>query len=123
MPEGQFTGKRGIYAYTSESGTVYLLQLDETLGDIPGCGLTKANNSTAGSPAPRRFKARGVYWQGKLGQDIKRKFLVCGSNSVLYQADRSQKLTIDGVEGGTTGRIGEKLSYLALEEAPREGAL
>jgi hypothetical protein len=120
MPEGQFTGNRNIYVYRSESGSSYLLQLDETLGDIQGCGLTKANTNSAGSPAPKRFKPRGVYWQGKLGDKIKRKFLVCAPNSVLYQADRSQKLTIDGVDGSTTGRIGEKLSYLSLDEAPAE---
>lgn len=117
MPEGQFTGDKSVYLYTGDSGATYLLQLDSTLGDLAGCGLQKANTSSAGSPAPKRFKPRGVYWQGKLNDKIRRKFLVCAANSVLYQADRAQDVTIDGVSGSTTGRIGEKMTYLALEAA------
>lgn len=118
MAEGQFLGKKKVYLYTDESGAVYFLRLDSTLGDLPGTGLIPAVAGNTGLPAPKRFQPRGVFWQGTLNGEIKRKFLICASTGVLYQADSSQSLTIDGVAGVTTGRKGERLSYVRLPPAP-----
>lgn len=115
MPEGQFTGARAVYEYISDNAAVYLLQMDETIGSLSELGLTKATTDTTGIPAPKRFKPRGVYWQGELDSKVRRKFLVCSSTSSLFQSDNSSELTIDGVQGSTTGRTGESLSFLRLE--------
>lgn len=115
MPEGQFSGVRKTYEYTSDTGAVYLLTLDATLGDLTDNGLTPATQTTTGTPAPKRFEPRVVFWSGTLnGKEVK-KNLICGSTSApLYDLNISQAQTVDGVAGITTGRKGEKLSFLRL---------
>ncbi|HEX7762729.1 MAG TPA: hypothetical protein VF433_03870 [Cellvibrio sp.] len=116
MPEGQFTGSRDSYVYTSDTGNLYVLQLDETLGDLAGADLDAfdpANPGTA-TPKPTRFSPRGVYWQATAtGFEGKRKFIICGTtDATLYNSSVRQALTVDGVAGTTTGRRGEKQSFL-----------
>lgn len=113
MPEGQFTGQRGSYVYTNDEGNTYLLTLDQTLGDIVGNGLVAATSTTVAGGPPARFKPRVVFWQGTLNGREVRKSIVCNSDGSLY-TDVSQALTIDGVAGVTTGRRGEKLTYVRL---------
>lgn len=115
MPEGQFLGNRDSYVYTSETGALYVITTDETLGDLAGVGLDPydpLNPGTAVAP-PKRFQPRGVYWQGTaVGFTTKRKFLVCGAgDATLYASSVRQAVTIDGVAGITTGRRGERLSF------------
>lgn len=113
MAESQFTGSRAVYEYTADSGTVYLLTLDETLGGITGTGLTRATTGTTGINAPKRFEPRVVFWQGVLNGRIVRKSIVCNSSGTLYN-DVSTALTIDEVDGSTTGRRGEKFTFVRL---------
>jgi len=104
-----FTGSRSKYVYESDGGGNYSLLLDEELSAIAGTALVALTNQTGVTPKPQRFKPRGVYWQGDTGQ---RKFLVCGtSDAALYATSSSTALTIDGVEGRITGRVGERQSY------------
>lgn len=115
MPEGQFSGERKTYEYTSDTGATYLLTLDATIGDLTDNGLTPATQTTTGIPAPKRFEPRVVFWSGLLGTKQVKKSLVCGTTDApLYDLNISQALTIDGVNGTTTGRKGEKLSFLKL---------
>lgn len=113
MPEGQFTGARAAYEYISDTGNTYLLTLDATLGGIAGCDLTAATTATTATTAPKGLKPRIIYWQGTLNNKIVRKKLVANASGSLY-SDTSQALTIDGVVGSTTGRRGEKSSFLRL---------
>jgi hypothetical protein len=118
MPEGQYSGQRSSYLYTTDFGDVYILSKDVTLANLEGAGLTPATQANAGNanPTPKRFFPRGVYWQGVLDGRIVRKFIVCGSTTAdLYQAGISQDLTIDGVVGSTTGRRGEQQTYVRLD--------
>ena len=121
MAEGQFTGKRLPYLYTSDAGESFLIRTDATLGGVAGTGLVPATTGNVGGAtgAPKRFKPRGVYWQGTLGGRIVRKFLICngGNDSTLYISGTPQSLTIDGVAGVTTGRRGEKASYAVIPTA------
>lgn len=118
MPEGQYTGNRAAYIYTSDSGTNIVLQLDTTLADLPGTGLVKATNASLGDaiPKPQKFYPRGVHWQGILNGDVKRKFITCNTGSDYVESDVSQSLTIDGVAGFTTGRRGEKITFVRADE-------
>lgn len=115
MPVGQFSGTRASYVYTSDTGALYVLQLDETLGDLTGAGLDAYDPASPGSatPKPTRFQPRGVYWQGTAtGFETKRKFITCGTlDATLYDSNVRQTLTIDGVAGVTTGRRGEQISF------------
>lgn len=117
MPEGQYTGQRQPYIYESDAGEAYIMLMDSTLAGLAGSGLVLATaaNSAGATPAPKRFQPRAVYWQGELNGRIVRKRITCGStDATLYQSDTSQALTIDGVQGSTTGRVGERLTFVRL---------
>lgn len=123
MAEGQFTGARQNYIYEADGDSKYIITTDATLGDLAGTGLVVATsgNVAGASPAPKRFEPRVVFWQGENGGRIVRKELICGTTeATLYNNDVSQALTIDGVAGFTTGRKGEKLSFLRLGAAPAD---
>lgn len=124
MPEGQYSGQRKSYVYESDAGKKYLLLLDSTLASLANTGLVEATteNAAAATPAPKRFKPRVVFWQGTLNNRTVRKALVCGDvTATLYAKDTSQEITIDGVAGSTTGRRGEKLSFVSLGQAAAGG--
>jgi hypothetical protein len=118
MAEGQFTGKRSAYLYTSDAGQQYLIRTDDTLATLGGTGLIAATtaNATGAQNPPKRFKPRGVHWQGVLNGRIVRKFIITngGDSATLYVSGVVTSLTIDGVVGNTTGRRGEVHSYAAL---------
>lgn len=114
MPEGQYSGIRKTYEYTADDGNIYLLKLDETLGDLTECALSAATTATTGTAKPLSFKPRIVYWQGTLNGRTVRKSLVCDPDATIYQSNTSQAVTIDGVAGFTTGRRGEKFSFTIL---------
>lgn len=110
MPEGQYTGQKASYIYTSDNGSRFALYRDT---DLVFGELTDLDPYTEGAPSaftlPRGFKPRGVYWLGYIGSRPVRKFLICGSQgATLYASDESLPLTIDGVEGFTVSRIGER---------------
>lgn len=110
MPEGQFSGARGKYAYESDGGETYNLTLDTSLV-VAATGLAAAVAGT-GTGKPLNFKPRGVYWQATgAGFEGKRKFLVCAADAAAYVANTRTAITIDGVAGVTTGRRGEQFSY------------
>lgn len=121
MAEGQFTGKRSVYLYVSDSGQQYLIRTDDTLALLTGTGLVAATtgNSAAAQSPPKRFKPRGVHWQGTLNGRIVRKFIITngGDSATLYSGGIVINVTIDGVSGSTTGRRGEVQSYAALPGA------
>lgn len=116
MPEGQFSGSRAPFLYTSDSGEVIVLLKDVTLATLPGTGLIAATTGNIGNatPKPSRFETRGVYWQGVLAGNVVRKFITCNANGTLYLGNVPQALTIDGVAGSTTGRMGERQSFLSV---------
>lgn len=115
MGLGQFSGPRAKVTYTSDSGKVYVLTIDPDL-NIVGSGLVPydpATDLTATTP-PKGFKPRGVFWKGTaVGFTTARKFLICGVPAEdLYSADAPQTFSVDGVAGVTTGKKGEKLSFI-----------
>ena len=119
MPEGQYLGSRQTYIYTSDNLDEYFLVTDETLGDLAGTGLTAATTGSSASPMPKRFKPRIVHWEANDGS--KRKRIICGKNDAsLYADNKSATLTIDGIAGRTTGRVGEKMTYMRLGEPPAD---
>lgn len=120
MPEGQFSGIRKSYIYVADDDENYLVTLDATLGDLAGTGLVAATsaNGTGLSDVPKRFKLRGVFWQGVIGSRVVRKFIVTntGETATLYTGGATA-LTIDGVAGFLTGRRGEAQTYSRLPAA------
>lgn len=117
MAEGQFTGQRSGYLYTDDAGREYLLQLDNTLATVANNGLVRATTANSGSAEnkPIRFQPRGVHWESTVAATPGRKFLICGTAlATLYASNVPVTITIDGVAGVTTGRKGERYSYLNL---------
>lgn len=119
MAEGQFLGGKRTYLYVADDNNTYKILRDRTLGDLPGCDLDPATAAIPAGRLPRDFDPRGVYWQSTalIGRNYARKFLICNRNSTLYTSEGSVPLTIDGVEGATTGRRGERASYLLDDPA------
>lgn len=116
MPEGQFSGTRGTYVYTSDNAVDYNVTLDDTLGSVAGNGLVVATTANSGQEKPGRLIPRVVFWQGELDGRIVRKEIVCNASGTLY-GDTSSALTIDGVDGFITGRRGEKFTFTRLAAA------
>ncbi len=112
MPEGQFSGSRAAYEYTTDSDNTIVICIDETLGTVAGNGLTKLTTASELPGKPQRFEPRVVFWQGILDGKTKRKQLICNKDSTLFAKTSSSTLTVDGVAGVTTGRRGERQSFV-----------
>lgn len=113
---GNRVGSRSKYVYNNDAGGQYVLETDDSLA-IAGFGAVGAapvafNPASPGSatPAPRRFKPRGVYVQASDGA---RKFMIAFSPTAsAYQRETASTYTIDTEEGWqSTGRRGESLSF------------
>lgn len=111
MP-ANLVGARKKYKYTMDDGTVIKLRLDQTLGDLAACGLANLTTGDNAGNKPLSFKPRVVFWQ-YVGADgkISRKELVCAQTSPAFISVDNYTLTIDGLEGQTTGRRGEQISF------------
>lgn len=115
MGLGQFSGSRDKYVYTADNGDQYVLTLDTDLV-IVGSGLIPydpVTNAAATSP-PKGFRPRVVFWQATaVGFEGKRKALVAGVPADdLYSPSTPQTFAVDGVAGVTTGKKGERLSFI-----------
>ena len=123
MAEGQELGPKASYIYTSDNGTQFIILRDNDLSLPAITGLELyTEGASFGYSLPKRFKPRGVYWMGVQGSRIIRKFIICGTlDSTLYITDTSSPVTIAGTPGFTTGRVGERYTYIrrsAVAPAP-----
>lgn len=108
---GQRLGKKDRYTYTADDGQKFALKLDITLASNDGQSLTASTTADNATNKPQNFKPRGVFWQANIDGGVVRKFLVCNANGTLYTAKTQTTVTIDELEGYTTGRRGETLTY------------
>lgn len=114
---GNRLGARGEYVYDSDGGGTYIIETDASLaiaGFGSGAGAPTAYNPAApgdATPAPKRFKPRGVYVQSTT--DGARKFVIAFSpDAAAYARNNSATYTIDEEAGWeSTGRVGEKQSF------------
>lgn len=117
---GNRIGPREKYVYENEAGDNYIIETDIDLA-VAGVGSAGAApvvfdpaNPPAGgaSPAPKRFKPRGVYVESTT--DGARKFLICFSNDGNLYAS-TQRTAVADIDGDgtfvTTGRRGEQLTF------------
>ena len=116
MAEGQFLGSKSVYVYTDDSGVGYLVRMDQTLGSIPELGMVPAVDADLTKPTlPKGFSTRKVLWEGTCEGIKRRKTLTANNTSTAYLAAGSTAFDISGSSAGaTTGRVGEKKSYLRL---------
>lgn len=119
---GNFAGPRRKIRYVTDTGVALRLTTDADLVDDK---TGTADGNLAGTVAkPTGFSPRGVHVQafveGEPGEGaaqgtpgrIARKFLICNVNAPLYNSDSPQTILIDGVLFTTTGRRGEKQSFI-----------
>jgi hypothetical protein len=109
VPEGQFTGGKDCYVYVDDSDNNIVITRDVTLAELPGTGLMPFTNQVVQNK-PVGFSPRVVFWQGVLNGKTVRKELIVNRTGTLYTT-QSQHLTVDGVDGSTTGYRGEKLTF------------
>lgn len=116
MAEGSYTGTKGIYLYEDDNAVSYLVRRDNTLAAVPEAGLTAAADADLTKPElPSRLQMRYVNWTGTCdGREVSKK-LYCNIDSPAYAAAGATPFNIDGsTDGSTTGRVGEKKSFLRL---------
>jgi len=116
MAEGQFLGTKSVYVYTDDSDVQYLVRMDSTLGALPELGMQAAVDADLTKPTlPKGFSTRKVLWEGLCEGVKRRKTLTANKTSSAYLAAGSTAFDISGsTNGATTGRVGEKKSYLRL---------
>lgn len=114
---GNRLGARGEYVYNSDGGGTYIIETDASLA-IAGFGAAggapiEYDPAAPGdaTPAPKRFKPRGVYVQSE--SDGARKFVIAfDPTASAYARNNSATYTIDTEAGWvSTGRVGEKQSF------------
>jgi len=119
MAEGSYLGSKGIYLYEDDNAVSYLVRRDDTLASVPEAGLTPAADADLTKPElPKRLKMRYVNWTGKCDGVEVSKILYCNIDSPAYAALGATTFNIDGsTDGSSTGRVGEKKSFLRLKGA------
>lgn len=111
MP-ANIVGKRGKYKYTMDDGTIIKLRLDATLGDLAETGLEAVTTADNAGNKPTNFKPRVVFWQHvQADGTVIRKELVCSTTAAAFVSKDNFNITIDGIDGQTTGRRGEAISF------------
>lgn len=115
MTEGTRLGKRASYVYAADDGQLFILALDATLGDLPGTGLTRYDGTQANvCKKPVGFKPRYVRWRAVLadGSTINKEIICNDLAGGYYQSFATVQIPIGSDTGETTGRVGEKYSYI-----------
>lgn len=114
---GNRLGPRERYLYESDGGATYILETDQDLA-IAGFGAAGAAPTVydpeapgTATPAPRRFKPRGVYVQSTA--DGARKFVIAfDATATAYARTNSASYSFDSEANWvSTGRVGEKQSF------------
>lgn len=119
MAEGQFLGSKSVYVYTDDSDVEYLIRMDITLASLTQLGMVPAVDADLGKPTlPKGFSTRKVLWEGICDGVKRRKTLTANKTAEAYLATGSTAFDIGGsTQGATTGRVGEKKSYLRLSSS------
>ena len=114
MAEGQRLGPRASYVYQLDDDQLVVLQLDSTLGDLPNTGLTRYDGTQPVCKKFVGFEPRYVRWQVVLadGKRATKKIICNNTAGSYYKSEAPQAITIDGDAGTTTGRVGEKYTYV-----------
>jgi hypothetical protein len=98
-------------SYTTDTGVVYLVEVDESNGEA--CGFGDCTTENQGNPIlPSRFTMRYINCvkAGVSGEDSRRKFWV-GNQSTLQDLVAARAVTVDGVAYNVRSFRGEKATF------------
>lgn len=113
---GNRLGKRAAFDYETDDGESVLMVQDESVGlAIGNIKATEAQRAT--SVNSKYLRGRYVLLQLKSDPNVKKKVVVGDSTNAIFAADSTTDVTINGVVWATTGRVGEAVTFLQVEEA------
>ena len=118
--QGNVLGERETFAYTSETGQVYNMVLDNSVG--AGVGNPYSTDSTLpglSASAKRPLRPRYINVQDVATGLIKKRIVICKPDNSFYQGTDTT-LTINGTAFVVTSSRGEeRIRYqLAVAETP-----
>lgn len=111
MAEGNTLGPRQAYTYTDDGDRPYYFYTDESLGAATDQDIADFSADPPPQDLPRAFTPRCVFAVAKDNPSLRKTLIIGSRASALYAANRSQDVTIDGVEFRTTGRRGESKTF------------
>ncbi len=110
---GNLLGQRGTFIYTTDALEDVLITQDRSVGLAVGNPLaTETGRPT--SVRSRYLEGRYILCQAQDDPRIKKRIVVCTPDSSIFLADSSQEILINARIFVTTGRVGEKASFLRL---------
>ncbi len=112
---GNTLGPRATFVYQTDSQEDIVYQADRSVGLAVGNVLA----TTAQRPSSintRYLQGRYVLVEAQNDPSVRKKIFIGDPLNTLFAADSSQNVTINGVVFVTTGRVGERVSFLTVEE-------
>ena len=112
---GNRLGPRATFEYETDSLETILYQADRSVGIAVGNTLA----TTAARPSSintRYLTGRYVLVEAVGDPNVRKRIFIGDRLNTLFSGDTSQTVTINGVEFQTTGRVGERVSFLKVEE-------
>lgn len=117
---GNVLGERATFAYTSETGQVYNMVLDNSVGAGVGNPYsTDASLPGLSASAQRPIRPRYINVEDVATGNIKKRIVVCNPSNAFFQGTDST-LTINGVEFVVTSSRGEQRVRYKLAVPPAE---
>ena len=109
-------------SYTTDTGVIYLVEIDESNGEA--CGFGDVTTANQGEPLlPSRFVMRYINCvrAGASGEDIRRRFWV-GNQSTLQDLVAARAVTVDGQAYNVRSFRGEKATFpIPIDTAQNDG--
>jgi hypothetical protein len=112
---GNRLGPRATFEYETDALETILYQQDRSVGEAVGNTIA----TTAARPSSidgRYLRGRYVLVEAKDDPTVRKRIFIGKNDNTLFAADESQEVTINGVVFVTTGRVGERVSFLKVEE-------
>ncbi len=111
---GNRLGPRATFVYETDSQENIVYQADRSVGLAVGNVLA----TTAERPSSintRYLTGRYVLLESAADPTVRKRVFIGDALNTLFAADSSQNVTINGVVFRTTGRVGEKVSFLTID--------
>lgn len=113
---GNRLGERAVFEYTTDSLEVVSYVADRSVGLAVGNPLATSPGRPT-SVNSRYLQGRYILLQLQSDPTVKKRVVIAEADNTLFAADSSSTVTINSVVWQTTGRVGERVSFLAASPA------